>query len=116
MSSCCSGGGKYNLAKLFHHELIGDVPKKHIKNFVTHLLAGKTSNTPGLARWHERIKDEARFDEAFRLCEYCTGILRFTLYSQLIHALADGGFVNDWICLFDAQLEDESGRNYEQLL
>jgi hypothetical protein len=77
----CSGGGKYNLAKLFHHELVGDVPKEDLKDFISHLSVGETTRrSPGLVRWHERINDEARFNESFRLCEFCTGLRVFFLY------------------------------------
>jgi hypothetical protein len=60
------------------------VPKEDLKDFIAHLSAGETRNSPGLVRWHERINDDARFDEAFRLCEFCTGMPMRALFSLLV--------------------------------
>lgn len=108
----CAGGGEYNLAKLFHHERVGDVPKKHLKDFIAHLSAGTTQSFPGLSRWRERNSDKARFEESFRLCEHVKLVMSLVLQGSNTPRLlfADGGFVNDWIRLYDAQLQDEGGR------
>lgn len=109
---CYVGGGTYNLAKLFHHELVGDVPKEDLKEFLAHLSAGETRNSPGLVRWHERIIDEARFNETFGLCELCTGMWSRAHFTHL-RIFADGGFVNDWIRLYDAQLQNKGWQTFK---
>ena len=65
----CTGGGGFDLGKLFYKEVVGDLQKKELKSFVACLLEGKNAKKhPGLKRCCDRFADPRRFGEAYAYC------------------------------------------------
>lgn len=108
-----TGGGGFDLTKLFHNEVIGDLQQTELGDFASRLLEGKKSEVhPGLQRCRDIMADAERFGKAYHCCAYgfysnahwqtTTGSDNASFYPLG----ADGGFVRDWIRLLDAQLEE----------